>query len=164
MAIVSHRLATRFESFVQTFMQFTPLFDIHTPLIPLPDPTDLPDTGGDRGPVGRSPILGGPGAWGGRVWAEPRIFCDRRAQNALNGDSEDPKDPSPSLTMTHTQDRRVLTSYQRWTPSYNRIPKTRTALQCAYTQTLLCIYLVASLCDIITNHLTMKKNSPTLQY
>ena len=30
-----------FESLEQTFIQFTPLLDSHTPFIPLPDPTDL---------------------------------------------------------------------------------------------------------------------------
>ena len=38
------------ESLAQTFMQFTPLLYTHTPLIPLPDPTDLSDTGGVPGP------------------------------------------------------------------------------------------------------------------
>ena len=68
-------------------MQYTPLLYTHTPLIPLPDPTDLSDTGGVPGPgwgVSRNPPVGGPGAWGGRVWAEPRKIYHRPARNGLN--------------------------------------------------------------------------------
>ena len=67
-----------FESLAQTFMQYTPLLYTHTPLIPLPDPTDLSNTGGFPGPGW------GPGAWDGRVWAEPRKIYHRLARNALN--------------------------------------------------------------------------------
>ncbi len=207
-----------FEAFSEVFEELEPPADIPAMLNPdntTTQPTHLPDSGGDRGPVGRSPILGGPGAWGGRVWAEPRIFCDRRAQNALNTDPEDPEDPHLSSKTTHTQDLassssatrdtlgstvdpltnptganaqnpepnttlqtlraqnnhipvpltcsspapandgRALNQYRRWTRTYTRAPYSRTAFHSAYTQTVLCIHLLVSLCIAITNHLTL---------
>ena len=41
-----------FESLAQVFLEFTPLLYTDTPLIPLPEPPDLSNTGGSRGPGG----------------------------------------------------------------------------------------------------------------